>query len=272
MVEDALRRLAANTLRTLAMDGVQKANSGHPGMPMGMADVATVLFTKFLKFSPKSPGWFDRDRFVLSAGHGSMLLYGLLHLTGYDLPLDELKAFRQWGSRTPGPPRARADAGRRDDDRAAGAGDLDRRRPRPRRADARGPLQPPGARGRRPPHVRHRERRRHDGGDLARVVLARRAPGTGEARRPVRRQPHLDRRPDVALLLRGRPGPLRRLRLARAARRRARRGRGRGRDRRREGRDGEALARRLPDPHRLRQPEPAGHERRPTASRSASTR
>jgi transketolase len=104
MAEDALRRLAANTLRTLAMDGVQKANSGHPGMPMGMADVATVLFSRFLKFSPKSPAWFDRDRFVLSAGHGSMLLYGLLHLSGYDLPLDELKAFRQWGSRTPGHP------------------------------------------------------------------------------------------------------------------------------------------------------------------------
>jgi transketolase len=104
MAEDALRRLAANTLRTLAMDGVQKANSGHPGMPMGMADVATVLFTRFLKFSPKSPSWFDRDRFVLSAGHGSMLLYGLLHLSGYDLPLDEIKSFRQWGSRTPGHP------------------------------------------------------------------------------------------------------------------------------------------------------------------------
>ncbi len=104
MADDALRRLAANTLRTLAMDGVQKANSGHPGMPMGMADVATVLFTEFLKFSPKSPSWLDRDRFVLSAGHGSMLLYGLLHLSGYDLALDDLKAFRQWGSRTPGHP------------------------------------------------------------------------------------------------------------------------------------------------------------------------
>src|SRR5512140_1820923 len=94
----------ADAIRVLSMDGVQKANSGHPGMPMGMADVATVLFTKFLKFSPKSPGWFDRDRFVLSAGHGSMLLYGLLHLTGYDLSLDDLKSFRQWGSKTPGHP------------------------------------------------------------------------------------------------------------------------------------------------------------------------
>ena len=97
-------RLAATTLRALAMDGVQKANSGHPGMPMGMADVATVLWTRFLRFDPQDPAWPDRDRFVLSAGHGSMLLYGLLHLAGYDLPLSELQAFRQWGSRTPGHP------------------------------------------------------------------------------------------------------------------------------------------------------------------------
>ncbi len=100
----AHRHLAATTIRALAMDGVQKANSGHPGMPMGMADVAVVLFTRFLKFDPRDPAWPDRDRFVLSAGHGSMLLYSLLNLSGYDLPLDELKAFRQWGSRTPGHP------------------------------------------------------------------------------------------------------------------------------------------------------------------------
>jgi transketolase len=99
-----LRQLAANTIRGLAMDAVQKANSGHPGMPMGMADVATVLWTRFLKFNPADPKWPDRDRFVLSAGHGSMLLYSLLYLTGYDLPLDQLKQFRQWGSLTPGHP------------------------------------------------------------------------------------------------------------------------------------------------------------------------
>src|SRR3546814_17657032 len=85
------------------MDAVQKANSGHPGMPMGMADVATVLFTRFLKFDPSDPQWPDRDRFVLSAGHGSMLLYALLHLTGYeDMTLEELKNFRQFGSRPAG--------------------------------------------------------------------------------------------------------------------------------------------------------------------------
>ena len=99
-----LDRLCINTIRTLAMDAVQKASSGHPGMPMGMADVAYVLWTRFLKHNPADPKWPDRDRFVLSAGHGSMLLYALLHLTGYDLPLEELKNFRQWGSRTPGHP------------------------------------------------------------------------------------------------------------------------------------------------------------------------
>ncbi|MCP5362191.1 MAG: transketolase, partial [Hyphomicrobiales bacterium] len=95
----------ANALRALAMDAVERANSGHPGMPMGMADVASVLFTEFLKFDPKKPKWPDRDRFVLSAGHGSMLLYALLHLTGYeDMTLDELKRFRQLGARTAGHP------------------------------------------------------------------------------------------------------------------------------------------------------------------------
>jgi transketolase len=95
----------ANAIRFLAIDAVEKAKSGHPGMPMGMADVATVLFSRFLKFDPADPAWPDRDRFVLSAGHGSMLLYALLHLTGYeDVTSDELKAFRQWGSKTPGHP------------------------------------------------------------------------------------------------------------------------------------------------------------------------
>ncbi|MBL7796639.1 MAG: transketolase [Saprospiraceae bacterium] len=94
----------ANTIRGLAIDGVEAANSGHPGMPLGMADVAAVLWTEFLQHNPANPEWADRDRFVLSAGHGSMLIYSLLHLYGYDLPLDELKNFRQWGSRTAGHP------------------------------------------------------------------------------------------------------------------------------------------------------------------------
>ena len=99
-----LDQLCVNTIRTLAIDGVQKANSGHPGLPMGAADMAYVLWTRFLKHNPADPAWPDRDRFVLSAGHGSMLLYSLLYLTGYDLPLEQLKQFRQWGSRTPGHP------------------------------------------------------------------------------------------------------------------------------------------------------------------------
>jgi transketolase len=99
-----LELLAINTIRTLSMDAVQKANSGHPGAPMGAAPMAYTLWTRFLRHSPTHPNWPDRDRFVLSAGHASMLLYSLLHLTGYDLALDELKSFRQWGSRTPGHP------------------------------------------------------------------------------------------------------------------------------------------------------------------------
>ena len=101
----AAHRDLANAIRALAMDAVQQADSGHPGMPMGMADVATVLFSKFLKFDPTDPHWPDRDRFILSAGHGSMLLYSLLYLTGYaDMTLDELKHFRQLGSKTAGHP------------------------------------------------------------------------------------------------------------------------------------------------------------------------
>jgi transketolase len=97
-------QLCVDTIRTLAIDGVQKANSGHPGAPMGMAPMAYVLWTRFLHHAPTHPDWFNRDRFVLSAGHASMLLYALLHLTGYDLSLDELQHFRQLGSRTPGHP------------------------------------------------------------------------------------------------------------------------------------------------------------------------
>ncbi len=102
--QEHLDQLCINTIRTLAMDGVQKANSGHPGLPMGTAAMAYVLWTRFLRHNPINPTWPGRDRFILSAGHGSMLLYSLLHLTGYDLPLEELQSFRQWGSLTPGHP------------------------------------------------------------------------------------------------------------------------------------------------------------------------
>ncbi len=102
--DPALEKRCANTVRFLAVDAVEKAASGHPGMPMGMADVATVVWTRFLRQQPNDPAWPDRDRFVLSAGHGSMLLYSLLHVAGYDLPIAELQRFRQLGSRTPGHP------------------------------------------------------------------------------------------------------------------------------------------------------------------------
>ncbi|PYI52971.1 transketolase [Paenibacillus flagellatus] len=100
----SIDRLAIDTIRTLSIDAVQKANSGHPGMPMGAAPMGYALYARLMKHNPSNPEWIDRDRFVLSAGHGSMLLYSLLHLTGYDLPLEELQNFRQWGSKTPGHP------------------------------------------------------------------------------------------------------------------------------------------------------------------------
>jgi len=103
-VTQDIERLSIDTIRTLAMDAVQKANSGHPGLPMAMAPAAYLLFQRIMEHNPRDPQWPDRDRFVLSAGHGSMLLYAVLHLSGYDLPLEEIKRFRQWGSLTPGHP------------------------------------------------------------------------------------------------------------------------------------------------------------------------
>ena len=111
MPDATLDELCINTMRFLAVDAVEKAKSGHPGAPMGAASMAYVLWDRFLKHNPGDPAWPDRDRFVLSAGHASAMLYGLLHLTGYDLPLDELKRFRQWGSRTPGHPEYRLTPG-----------------------------------------------------------------------------------------------------------------------------------------------------------------
>jgi transketolase len=108
---DDLTRLAVNTIKFLSIDAIEKANSGHPGLPMGAADYAFILWSRYLKHDPSDPHWVDRDRFVLSAGHGSMLLYSLLHLSGYDLPLDELKRFRQWGSKTPGHPESHITTG-----------------------------------------------------------------------------------------------------------------------------------------------------------------
>ena len=102
--EILLAERCINTIRFLSVDAIQRAKSGHPGLPMGAAAMAYTLWTKHLKHNPSNPKWPDRDRFILSAGHGSMLLYSLLHLTGYDLSLDDIKAFRQWESKTPGHP------------------------------------------------------------------------------------------------------------------------------------------------------------------------
>jgi transketolase len=101
------QRACIDTIRTLAMDAVERAGNGHPGMPMAMAPIAYLLYAEVMRHNPRDPRWPDRDRFVLSAGHGSMLLYGVLHLSGYDLTLEDVKAFRQWGSRTPGHPEVR---------------------------------------------------------------------------------------------------------------------------------------------------------------------
>src|SRR3984957_2796459 len=100
----SLDELCVNTIRMLSIDAVQKANSGHPGLPLGAAPMAYTLWTHFLKHNPENPEWYNRDRFVLSAGHGSMLLYSLLHLTGYAISMEQIKQFRQWGSITPGHP------------------------------------------------------------------------------------------------------------------------------------------------------------------------
>ncbi|MGT2464743.1 hypothetical protein ACVOMV_03625 [Mesorhizobium atlanticum] len=126
----------ANAIRFLSMDAVEKANSGHPGLPMGCADIATVLFSRFLKFDAKAPHWADRDRFILSAGHGSMLLYSLLHLTGYeDMTIDQIKNFRQLGSRTAGHPEYGHAAGIETTTGPLGRGPCQFRRLRARRAD-----------------------------------------------------------------------------------------------------------------------------------------
>jgi transketolase len=103
-MSNQIEQLAINTIRTLSIDAIEKANSGHPGLPMGAAPMAYTLFTDVMNHNPENSKWFNRDRFVLSAGHGSMLLYSLLHLSGYDVTMDDIKNFRQWQSRTPGHP------------------------------------------------------------------------------------------------------------------------------------------------------------------------
>ena len=167
----------ANAIRALAMDAVERAKSGHPGLPLGAADVATVLFTRTLKFNAADPLWPDRDRFVLSAGHGSMLLYALLHLSGEkSMTLDEIRNFRQLGSKTPGHPEYRSYPGRRSHHRPARPGSGDLGRHGAGRTHAGGGIR----RHRRSPHLCAGLRRRPDG---------RRVAGSHRHRRPSETQP-----------------------------------------------------------------------------------
>ena len=257
----ALQERCIDTIRFLAVDGVQKANSGHPGMPMGAAAVAYTLFTRHLRYDPADPHWPNRDRFVLSAGHASMLLYSMLHLTGYDLQHGRPQGVPPVGQPHAGSPGVRAHGRRRDDHRPARPGRRQRRRHGRGRALPRGHLR---RRRRRPLHLRARRRRLHDGGHQQRGRLVRRPPAARQAHPAVRRQPHHHRRLDRPRLHRGRGQALRGLRLARAARRRRqRRRRHRRRHHGRQGRDRQAVDDRRAHAHRLRLAQQAGQGRGP---------
>ena len=193
----------ANAIRGLAMDAVEKAKSGHPGLPMGAADIATVLFTQFLKYDATEPNWPDRDRFVLSAGHGSMLLYALLYLTGNkDMTLDQLKHFRQLGSLTPGHPENFHTKGIETTTGPLGQGIATAVGMARGGKDARGRVR---QEDRPSPHLCARLRRRPDGGRVAGSDRAGRALEAQQDDRAVRRQRHLDRRSDLDRRFR-RPG------------------------------------------------------------------
>ena len=223
---DRLDRLAIDTIRTLAIDAVQKANSGHPGAPMGAAPMAYVLWTRFLRHAPTRPDWPDRDRFVLSAGHASMLLYSLLDLTGYDLPLDELERFRQWGSRTPGHPEYGLTPGVEATTGPLGQGFANAvgMAIAERRLGAE--FNRPGHDDRRPPDVRHLLRRRPPGGHRVRGRVARRPPPARQADRCSTTTTTSSSTGRRRWPSRGRPGPLRGVRLAHPAGRRRQRPRG----------------------------------------------
>ena len=154
-----LQDLCINTIRMLSADAVQNANAGHPGMPMGAAAMAFTLWTQFLKHNPRNPQWFDRDRFVLSAGHGSMLLYSLLYLSGCDLPLEEIKHFRKWGSKAAGHPERGLSPGVEVTTGPLGARIRQRRGHGDCRGVARSPLQPAWIQGGRSLYVRDLRRR-----------------------------------------------------------------------------------------------------------------
>ena len=248
MTDVAPTSLLANAIRALAMDAVEAAKSGHPGMPMGMAEIAVALWNRHLVHNPANPHWANRDRFVISNGHGSMLLYALLHLTGYDLPMEELKRFRQLHSKTPGHPEFGPTPGVETTTGPLGQG----------LANAVGMALAErllAAQFNRPGHaiVDHRtycfvgdgclmEGISHEAGSLAGTL------GLVQADRALRRQRHLDRRRNEGLVHRRHARPLRGLRLERdPARRRPRRRSGRPRDPRRAPRHRPAHAHLLQD-------------------------
>ena len=176
------RRTLANAIRALSMDAVQAANSGHPGAPMGMADIAEVLWRDVLKHNPGNPGWWNRDRFVLSNGHGSMLLYSLLHLSGYPLTIDDIKKFRQLGSHTAGHPERDLRLGIETTTGPLGQGLGQRGRHGARREVVSRAVQQRRPGDRRSPHLLFRRRRLPHGRHLARSRLARRHAQARQAR------------------------------------------------------------------------------------------
>ena len=194
-IDQGIEQRGINVIRGLSMDAVQKANSGHPGTPMALAPLAHVLWTRVMKYDAAAPDWPDRDRFVLSNGHASMLLYSLLYLTGFGLTLDDLREFRQWGVEDRRAPRVPPRRGHRGHHRSARAGLRQRGRHRPGRGQ---PARPVRRGGRRPPHVRVLRRRRPRGGRQPRGGVDRRAPRARPPGLRLRRQPHHHRRPDRA--------------------------------------------------------------------------
>ena len=216
-----LDQRAVDTVRALAMDAVQKVGNGHPGTAMSLAPAAYLLFQRYLRHDPTDPHWAGRDRFVLSCGHSSLTLYIQLYLSGYGLELDDLKQLRTWGSLTPGHPEHGHTAGVETTTGPLGQGVGNAVGMAMAARRERGLLDPDAARGRepvRPHHLVLRLRRRHRGGHLQRGVLAGRHPAAGQPHPDLRRQPHLDRGRHDHRAVRGRRGPLRGLRLARAAR------------------------------------------------------
>jgi len=248
MTRAELDQLSINTIRTLSIDAVERAKSGHPGTPMALAPAVYTIWNRVMRFDPQDPIWPNRDRFVLSNGHASMLLWSVLHLTGtqavnadYErlgqpsVSLDDIRRFRQIGSKAPGHPEYHWVSGVEATTGPLGQGRRDERGDGHRREVARRPLQPTGLRDLRLRHLRRVRRRLLDGGRCLRSGFARRAPGSGQPVLDLRQQPHHDRGRHEPRLHGGRRHAISRLRMERPSRGRCQRPRAH-----------RALARRLP--------------------------